>query len=204
MSRGKLEIWNEGLGEHLGTKPMASTTESSPAGDQYRLHFDSVMADLLASHDWNFATARHTLVASSTNDRTEWSYRYQLPSFDVARIRWVNEPTAARAMMAAMQHPDTPRETTADFIYSDTPDAVMEYTRMVYDTTIMPAHFVRAAKAEMAVRACMALTENSRLKRDAMQMAEAYWEDAVAFDEQNAEVQTLDHVPSWMKERGIT
>lgn len=203
MPRGKLEIWNEAMSEHLGVASITSLTESSPAGEQCRLHYDSVVATLLEAHWWVWARARVTLT-SITNDRpTEWSYKYYMPG-EIAAIRWVNDPDTARGLLASHQSADAPRETSADYIYTDVASAVMEYTALITDAQVWPARFIDAVKATLAARSCLALTENGRLRQDTYRLAETYLERAIVHDEANATQYDWEPVPDWLRVRGIS
>lgn len=200
MPRSQLQIWNEAMSEYLGVADIPSTTDASPSGEQFRLHYESIIETLMETHEWSWATDRKTLTAI-TNDRpNEWAYKYKKP-FGMAAIRWVNEPEAARQLKAMNRHPDTPRHTTESHIYSDTADAVIEFTAQVVDTSLFSAMFAEAVKANCAARACMALTENGRLKRDCMQMAELNLERAIAHDEDLIEEIEHEPLPDWMRAR---
>ena len=202
MATNKLQIWNVALSAHLGAGKLANTTTPSPQQEQCVLHYDDTVRALLEAHWWTWARARTTLTAEATNDRSnEWAYKYRMPG-DVLAIRWINEPQTARALMAANRNPDTPRELYGDHVYSDVQSAVMEYTALVEDVSVWPQIFADAVAAALAARMAMPLTENARLRRDALQMAEMELERAIVHDEAMQSGMEQDLKATWLDERG--
>lgn len=199
----KVQICNRALSTYLGVGRINALTENNPQAQQCDLHFDDTLAGLLESHWWVFATGRQVL-AEVTNDRsTEWAYKYAMPA-DAIDIRWVNEPTTARARMSAFQSPDTEREMIEGFIYSDIQGAVCQYTKLVTDTALFPQYFSDALSAALAANMAMALTEDIKRARNAMEAAMARLDAAIAMDERQGGPQEYGQLPNWLSTRGVS
>lgn len=196
-----IAICNRGLTTYLGESPITALTDGSPAAVQCELHFDALRKALLEAHWWNFATGRQTL-AELTNDRTEWLFKYQRPTSALA-IRWVNEPSAARATRAMQVSPDTDREITAEAIYSDTPAAVCEFTSDVSDATQFPQSFADALSAALAAAVAMPLTQDFRRATIARDAASDLLSTAIAMDNRNTPPEELA-LPVYLRDRGVT
>jgi hypothetical protein len=199
----KVQICNRALSTYLGVGRINSLTESTAQAQQCDMHFDDTLAGLLETHWWVFATGRQVL-AEVTNDRaTEWAYKYAMPA-DAIDVRWVNEPTTARARMAAFQSPDTDREMIEGFIYSDVQSAVCEYTKIVSDTGLFPQYFSDALSAALAANVAMALTEDIKRARNAMEAAAARLDAAIARDERQGGPREYGQIPDWLATRGVS
>lgn len=197
-----IAICNRGLTTYLGESPITSLSDGSPAAVQCDLHYDALRKALLEAHWWVFATGRQTL-AELTNDRTtEWLFRYQRPTSALA-LRWVNEPSAARAAKSMHVSPDTDREVTDGDIYSDTPAAVCEFTTDVTDATQFPQSFADALSAAVAAAVAMPLTQDYRRAERARDLAEGRLHNAIAMDSRNIPPEELA-LPVYLRDRGVS
>lgn len=124
---------NVALTTYVGTRTITSFDESLVEAEQCKLHYDRIRRSLLERWPWVFAARRESLVAETIDNRAgAWSYRYARPGHVIAD-RWVNDMTTARQAMPLGQTPDSPREMTADSIYSDVPCAAINtpVTRLI-------------------------------------------------------------------------
>ncbi|WGR61447.1 hypothetical protein E3U26_12390 [Paracoccus ferrooxidans] len=177
-----IAICNVALTTYLGSSTITAFEETSPEAVQCKLHYDRIRRSLLERWPWVFASRREKLVEETLNDRAgAWSYRYSRPGH-MAAIRWVNDVTAARMAMQMGQSPDTLRESTADSIYSDVPDAVIEYTRDVTDPTIFSAGFADALAAHLAAAIAMPITRDAAKVTGAKREAEELLNQAMTMD----------------------
>ena len=199
----KVQICNRALSTYLGVGRINSLTEATPAAEQCNLHFDDTLAGLLEAHPWRFANGRQ-LLAELTNDRkAEWNYHYARPA-DALFVRWVNDPEVARYMIAQDQSPDSDREMTELSIYSDVQGAVCEFTKLVTDTTLYPQFFKDAMSAALAANMAMALTEDIKRARNAMDQAERKMDMAMVRDEQEDNTGGYQTLPGYLTERGVS
>jgi hypothetical protein len=196
----EVEICNWGLSTYLGEDEIASLDDRIPAARLCKLHYNRVRRGMLESHWWNFALGRQTL-ALITNDRSEWLYRYAVPSGCLS-IHWVNDPAIARIMLESQRSPDTKREVTDQDIYSDVPGASCEFTRDIADTTRMPQKFKDALAAGVAAAVAMPLTQKAQLAQSARQQMGALMEMAMAWDEQQTPEIEYMTAPDYLRERG--
>jgi len=168
---------------------------------QCDLHYDRALKALLQRHWWTFATGQQVL-AVTTNDRTEWAYRYARPA-DALTIRWVNEATTARSLLALNKSPDTPREVTLGAIYSDVATASCAYTQLVDDPAVYPQTFADALSAHIAAAVAMAITQNGRLAREALQAATYLTDVAITHDANEGPPEDYAQTPGWLEARGV-
>lgn len=198
----KIQICNRALSTYLGAGRINSLNETSPAAEQCLLHYDDTLHSLIEAHWWNFSVGRQVLAEEANDRTTEWSYKYALPS-EALTIRWVNDPQVTRYMIEQNQNPDTPRELTADHIYSDVPFAVCEFSKLVTDTTQFPQYFSDAMSAALAANMALPLTEDIKRATNAMSQAETKLDRAMALDEQQGPPIGHQTLPSWLSDRGI-
>ena len=197
----KVEICNIGLSTYLGLGPINSLTEGTPEAIQCNLHYDRLLKALLMKHWWTFAEGQQVL-AVTTNDRDEWAFKYARPA-DAMTIRWVNEARTAKDQIALNQWPDTPRKVVLNAIYSDTASASCSYTQMVADPAVYPQTFADALSAHIAAASAMALTQNGRLAREAMQASVFLTDVAMAHDANEEPPEDYAQTPGWLTARGV-
>lgn len=199
----KVQICNRGLSTYLGEGRINSFTEDTPAAVQCSLHYDDTLQVLIQSHHWIFAKGRKVL-AQLTNDRPdEWAYKYAVPS-DAQVIQWVNDAASAAMLSAQNTDPTAPYEPFGQFIYTNAATASCEYTQLVTDTTLFPAHFKKALSAAIAGNVAMPITEDTKRAQFAMQQASEALDEAICIDENQSPPKLHSTVPSWMSDRGIS
>lgn len=197
-----VEIANVALSEHLGCTTINAFSDDTPEAVQVNLHYGRCLRALLEMHWWNFARGRQIL-AELTNDRTtEWAYKYARPA-DALTIRWVNEPTTARSLRRVNKSPDTKRHVTLDAIYSDVAGAACEYTRLMSDPATYSQMFRDALSARLAVAMAKPLTENSRLRRDAIEAFQYHLDLAMVHDASEEDADDYAETAGWLQARGI-
>lgn len=198
-----IAICNVALSSYIGTKTITSLQETSPEGEQCALHYDRVRRSLLQRFPWHWATRREALTVELMNDRAgAWAYRYKRPAHMIAP-RWVNEPGAARAAMAAGRSPDSPREITADSIYSDVPGAVIEFTRDEDDPTVFPPAFADALAAFLGAAIAMPITRDAAKVKGAQEDAAELLNVAMTLDFNTAASVQQSNVPPHLAVRGV-
>lgn len=199
----QVQICNRALSTHLGVGRINSLTEATPAAEQCTLHYDDTLKTLLELHRWSFAQAQQALAEKATNPLSaQWDYAYQLPA-NCLNIHWVNDAQTARDLRFAYRDPDTDRMIMEDTIYSNVPDASIGYTALITDPTKYHQQFANALSASLAANMALSLTENGRLARDAMDMAERLLERAIVHDESLQRIEEVNPVPEWLDVRGV-
>lgn len=84
MALTQINLYNQAF-FHLGLSRATSTTEDSKSVRAANEMYEVVRNELLALHNWNFATKRAVLAQDTTDPAYGYSYRYLLPS-DFVRI----------------------------------------------------------------------------------------------------------------------
>lgn len=198
----KIQICNRALSTYLGSKRINAIDEATPEAEQCQLHYDDALRTVIESHEWGFATTRKKL-AQLVNDRPgEWDYKYQRP-VDAVTVIWVNDEETARIEMAAGNTPDADRETSEDFIYSNTPTATCQYVRLITDPTKYSQKFRNAVSAELASNMALTLTEDIKRTRNALEFAMLTLDDAIAHDEAQEYIRRHDRIADSLAVRGI-
>lgn len=173
----RIDIMNAALLE-LPETTIASEDENSLAARHCRRFYDPVVADLL-DFEWSFGRARVAL-AEITNDReADWGYAYSVPE-DMAVLLAVRASQEATAVVGAayattgqsevvgvfvdpsMKLPAISYERSGSTIYTDQPEAVLEYVRNDVTCDEFPPLFRRAVELELATRICMPITKSER------------------------------------------
>lgn len=202
MPKSKVQIASAALSSYCGTPRISSLDEDNKGARLCKLHYEDALAAVLEAHDWRFATGRARL-ALLANDRSEWAYRYDMPNAALT-LRWVNEPATARRLLAANQHPDTPREFGVGCLYSDVAGAVAEFTRAMDDPSVYSQAFCDAVSAELAARIVKQMTEDAQAVSRTMAARVETLEQAVLHDYRQRPTEDFSgDVPSWLAERGV-
>lgn len=198
-----IAICNIALTSYLGAKHITSFSEASPEAEACDLHYDRIRRSLLERWNWTFASTREALVQQAANDRLgAWAYCYARPANMIA-IRWVNTPESARAAMRLGQSPDSPREMTAEAIYSDLPGAVIEYTRDEEDPTLFPPGFGNTLAASLAAAIAMPITRDMAKVKAAQQEAAELLEQAMVSDFNSRPATEQTFYPVQLQVRGL-
>lgn len=196
-----IAICNVALSSYLGTKTITSFQEASPEAQQCALHYDRVRRSLLQRWPWLFASTRETLVAMTLNDRRAWAFRYARPA-QIISVSWINEPDLARGAMELGVSPDTPREMTSQSIYSDVPDAVIEFTRDETDPTLFPPAFADTLAATLAAAIAMPIRADVSVKREAQEDAANLLNQAMVMDFNSRPATAQTSTPASLRVRG--
>jgi hypothetical protein len=139
-----VDICNTAL-SHLGEEaeviqiaPPDGTTQSVHCGRFYPIARDQ----LLEMHPWTFATVRVSLALVAAGAPSEWAYAYALPT-KCLKPHAVYRPDG----LDDAEGEDFIVESASDgnsIVYTNVPEAVLRYTRLVEDTTKFTPGFVMA------------------------------------------------------------
>lgn len=198
-----IAICNTALSAYLGAAPISSMDEASPEAEECKRHYDQVRRSLLQRWPWVFASRREALVERAINDRAgAWAYSYARPAH-LLSVQWVNSASAASAAFAHGRSNDAPREMTADAIYSNVPDAVIEYTRDETDPTLFTPAFADVLAASLAAAIAMPMTRDNAKKREAQQDAANLLNQAMVLDFNTRPPAPQEYIPEALRVRGI-
>lgn len=127
-----INIWNMAL-SHIGSKHFVeSETENSREVSTLKIHWAAAVNKVLADRPWTFARKYASLGLVSENPNGDWAFAYRYPADCVFARRIVTETVGRR-------NPDPPPFTIGQdnwgrLIYTDWPNAVLEYTMRVFET----------------------------------------------------------------------
>lgn len=206
MTYSRLKIAQMACGE-LPCTIITALNENSVAARQCGLFFDVSLAEAIQQIKPRFAR-RRAILAALVNDRDgEWSYAYAEPD-DMAYIEAVR-PSSSDAVgyellvgqtrpgyqnHYGMRAPDIRYESTGSIIYTDEPNAVLEFFRSDIDLSKVTPNLAKAISLTLATRICLPVIKDKVRRRELVTETEVWVQRAIA-DERNQEQQSYDHVP---------
>lgn len=193
----RVEIANMALSTYIGARRINSLEEEGVNATALNLHFDATRREILATWPWSFARKRERLALMATNDRDEWAHKYAMPEA-VLNVRWINDPQEAKDAASTLEIQDTAREVAGQFIYSDVPDAVMEYVTDLDDPNAYSPHFVQAFAALLASKVAMHITENAAKASNALDAYVTYLDQAKVADLKIQAPVRVQSVSNWL------
>lgn len=154
-----------------------------------------VRDELLEAHPWRFAKRRATLSAL-TNDRTDWAYRYALPSDCL-------KPRVVLPLQYDDEHDEgMPYDVEGDSLYTDQEQATLAYTARVTDPTKWTPLFTMTMSWRLAsylsgpiVKDPTGRTQAALYQRSVVELGRAMTSDA------NASVNRATHTPTAQRAR---
>jgi hypothetical protein len=151
----QIDIYNMALG-HLGvTTTVASLTEPSKERKAMDRFWDAALEATLRDKDWPFTTKFKNPGLIGEEPTVEWDYSYRYPT-DCLTVRRIM-PADGRG--SAVRIPfRIARDDTARLIYTDQPEAMIEYTARVSDSSQFPPDFTMALSFRLAAYTAPSLT----------------------------------------------
>lgn len=141
----KVDICNLAL-SHFGQDANISSIDppdNSIEAEQCARFYPIALRELLEAHNWTFARKRGTL-AALTNDRTDFAYKYQVPSDCLMPRRLLADGyTDGQDEVAVF-------ERDGSYLYTDAQDATLVYTKDLTDTTKFSGLFVTGMSMKLA------------------------------------------------------
>ncbi|WP_341896454.1 hypothetical protein [Sphingobium sp. YR657] len=195
-------ICNEALSE-IAADPINSIDEKSSSAFYCKMHYDSVLAELLTWTDWDWAIRRTTLAAQPNDRKGEWLYRYARPADMADAIRVLpsvdqqvqNLPTVGPYSFPGWDALGRlPYAAASGSIYTNVPTAIMEYQVNAVDVAVIDTLAARAASMELASRLAMPLKKSRALKGDMVKLAEAARQRAIAESENRQPRRQVDYI----------
>lgn len=141
----EVDICNLAL-SHFGEQANISSInppDGSAQAEQAARFYPIARNELLEAHPWTFASKRIAL-AELSNDRTDWAYRYAIPS-DCLKPRRVLPDGYADS-----ENDGSPYEWEGTSLYTNEANATLVYTYLLTDTTKFSALMVVALSWRLA------------------------------------------------------
>jgi len=165
-----IEICNIALSRIGNNRTINSLQEQSKEAGRCDLHFDSALEEVLSDFDWNFATKRVAL-ADTGNAPPNWQFAYRYPT-DCLRITSIIVPGVRNPpeRMRIEYQVGSDSEGTGRLIYTDHPDAWLQYVGKVTDPNMFDALFRSALSWKLASEIGMPLASAPNLVQNALTM----------------------------------
>lgn len=173
----KLSLINNALGE-LGNARLSDTGDGVASAREMVAVYDQVVAECIAAGPWDFAMETATLTASGSTPALGYSHVFTKPSTWVA--------TEALASDSGFTEPVLSYYEDGTYWSADTGELYARYvsddTGKGLDLPSWPSGFTRYVELELAVRACMRLTQSLELKEKLLGLLGAAKETALTQD----------------------
>lgn len=161
MASSDAEVCNIALSSIGSGKPIQDLDESSEQADACRTFYDDVRDEVLRDYAWPFAkqSMELNLVESDPNDDWGYAYRYPSAALFIRRI-WgaVRNPS-----LAATIKYDIGSDATGKLIYTDEPDAEIEYTARIEAVSKWDSGYVLAVAYLLASKIAMRLVKEDKI-----------------------------------------
>lgn len=195
MATSRLSICNLGLVQ-VPAEAIASVNEQSLEARECARVYDQSYKMLLEAHEWDFNIWRDAL-AALTNDRTaEWLYAYAVPVGMASPLRVIPNIAAvagayvplAGQRLSPVWNPYGPNPYAIDFIivgttlYTNEPDAILEYSKGTVDEGRLTAMFVDAFALDISSRVVMPILKSRERQKELVSAAEIAKQRAIADD----------------------
>jgi hypothetical protein len=162
--------------------------------------YPEVLQMMLEKHTFDFAVARIALAQIENERASEWGYAYALPD-DMADPRRVLPnlsgagivPSGARSWLStygpfpwalsSQADPfNIPYVIAGEVLFTNEPDAWLEYGRKSVPAGELPATFATAFSLCLAERLCMPILKDDKREQKLAGLAELEWQRAIADD----------------------
>lgn len=155
----KIDICNMALAQ-LGQEPIASLEQDDERARRFRLFYEPVKQEVLRTHHWGFACGESSLDLLDTLSEGKFPYVYAYPQ-DCLFVRKVFA-AATNGNPAPFQE-GYRHDFQARVILCALPQAKVQYTRDVKDSSVFDAAFVKAFSLALAADLAVSLTGDSAL-----------------------------------------
>lgn len=189
-----LAICNMALAE-VPHSSISSMDEKSQAANECSRVYAQCVWEMLAQHQFTFATRLQTL-AVTTNDRPrQWQAAFALPDDYLRRIDVRPDLSVTPSYPHVHRSPTHPYIVADRTLYANWPGVVLEYTSAAITPADFPPLFVHALALAIAARVVMPLLKSRERQGDLIKAAQTAWERAVAEEMNQAPTRTLDFMP---------
>jgi hypothetical protein len=173
-----IDICNYALMRIGARSSIMSLTEGSPEANACKLVFDQALRASLRLHPWNFASASVAL-AEIGGPRSDWAYRYALPSDCLHARRIVGDAKTADRVPFEVGINDARDGKT---LLCDRAAAVLVYTAYVADPTLYDSAFVDCLSWRVAYEVAMPITADRSIQGQCLQAWQKFMPESAALD----------------------
>ncbi|MBT0394843.1 hypothetical protein ISO77_04720 [Morganella morganii subsp. morganii] len=166
----EIEICNIALSRIGNSRSINSMTEASKEANQCNLHYEQCRDAVLSDFPWNFAVKRVAL-ADTNNPPPEWKYAYRYPTDCMKAIAIIRPGEKYHRPDTAIHFQVGADEAgTGKLIYTDQPEAWLQYTARVTDVNMYDALFKDALAWRLAAELARPLASNAGIGNEALQL----------------------------------
>lgn len=162
----------------LGLPVATSISDDTKAVRSANTIYELCKASLLESYNWNFATKRAVLAASTTTPTSGFSYQFILPSDFLKLLRLSDKSKRFRIENG--------------FLLSDSSKITITYIANITDSTLFPNLFSDALGLSLAKALATQLTQSDALYDRISQEAEMTFRKAKKVDAQQGTPQRIE------------
>lgn len=164
----KVEIANRAATK-LGADRILALTDENKVARTLNSLFESVKESELREHNWNFATKRASLAASTTAPVWGFAYAYPLPAkflklLDIDGVWTANSQSSYVSRDQSMFRIETVLiggYNTKCIVTDMAAPLLIKYTESIEDPTLFDSCFVEAFASKLAMESCEAITGSS-------------------------------------------
>jgi len=183
MSVSETQICNLALGE-LGAGRISNIDdEASEKAVLCRLYYDSVVEEVLRSHEWNCAIWYQSLsqIASTDDDYlladyNEYDYQFQLPT----------SPLCLRALEIP-DYTEYDYEIVSGYLLTNLETVVLKYIRLIEDTARFDPLLVKAIVYRLAADIAPKITNSTKTRTELLVMYDWQLTKAIDIDGRESE-----------------
>lgn len=172
--------------------PITNLDEVSVAARACKLWYPQVLDELMERGPWRFAITRQALAVKETNTRSaSWEFEYTKPA-NLALVIGVYDSLGSGAQTY---------DYVGNSIFSDAPDAVIDFITTAETSSFYTAQFRSALIALMAARLCMPITKNMKREEALVKASEVAIERAQAANHNERGTTYGNHIPDILRGR---
>ena len=178
---------------HLGnSNVIMALDEKSNEARACLLFYEQCRDEVLTAFPWTFANQQEALGLVAVMPTTEWAYSYRYPSDVIQLIRILSGTLRVDTHGSRVPY-KLGRDSTGMLIYTDQPNAVVEYTYRVTETASFTPHFVKALALRLAADIAPLVTGGDQFKLG--QLALARYAEAIGAAQSNAANEEIQDLP---------
>ena len=183
MSVSETEICNMALGK-LGAGRISNyAADTSEKGVICRLYYETVVDEVLRSHEWNCAIWYQSLSQIASDDANYlltnydgYSYQFQIPT----------NPFCLR-VLEIPNYPGYDYEVVSGFLLTNLSEVTIKYIRRIENTTKFDTLLVKAIAYRLAAELAVRITNSISVRNDMLQMYERQLTRAIDIDARESE-----------------
>jgi hypothetical protein len=190
MTLSAVGIGNLALDE-LPHKNIVSLGDNVLAAAVITRQLPQVLGELLEMGEWPFAIERITLAELPTNDRLDhWGYAYAAPSDLAVPLRIIPVASGVASPYVGVGQRLSSTAFASDLVipfdfeglnlWTNEPDAVLEYVTSTPDYARFSRRFERILALHLAARICMPITKDKERKRELLSEAMVFTRQTMA------------------------